>query len=173
MLPNGGAGRNYIREMARLLNSWNEESPLKDIAMKAIHIMPALLLQKPSKTSKSKDNLKALERRLEVWNKGDILALFKEAETLQQRLPKPQEKSVIASISRRFKNFMESGNVNGAIRDSINKSCYPSRFGFRYSPNICTATTSLLLDNNSYAALSTPIMQTSTPSWDRIGTGPF
>ena len=116
MLPNGGAGKNYIREMTRLLNSWNEDSPLKDIAMKAIHIMPALLLQKPSKTSKSKDHLKALERRLEVWNKGDITALFREAETLQQRLPKPQEKSDIASISRRFKNLMESGNVNGAIK---------------------------------------------------------
>ena len=61
MLPNGGAGKNYIRKMTRLLNSWNEESPLKDIATKAIHIMVALLLQKPSKTSKSKDYLKALE----------------------------------------------------------------------------------------------------------------
>ena len=116
MLPNGGAGKSFIRELTRLINSRVEDSPLKHIAMKAVHTMPALLLQKPSKSSKSKDHLKALERRLEVWNKGDISALFREANTLQQRLPKPQERSDIASISKRFKIMMESGNVNGSIK---------------------------------------------------------
>ena len=78
--------------------------------------MQDLILQKPSKSSKSKDHLKAVERRLEVWNKGGISALFREANTLQQRLPKPQERSDVASISKRFKIMMESGNVNGAIK---------------------------------------------------------
>ena len=84
--------------------------------MKAIHVMPALLLQKPSKTSKSKDHVKALERRLELWRKGEIISLMREAETLQSRLPKPTDKRDIASISKRFKNLMENGNVNGAIK---------------------------------------------------------
>ena len=34
---------------------------LKNIGLKSIRVMPALLLQKPSKTSKAKYHLKALE----------------------------------------------------------------------------------------------------------------
>ena len=47
LLPSGKYGNEYIRETTRLLTSWVEDTPLKDIAFKAIHIMPALLLQKP------------------------------------------------------------------------------------------------------------------------------
>ena len=84
--------------------------------MKAVHIMPALLLQKPSKTSKSRDHVKALERRLDLWHEGKIRELLEEAETLQSRLPKPSEKRDIASISKRFKDLMQRGNVNGAMK---------------------------------------------------------
>jgi len=84
--------------------------------MKAIHVMPALLLQKPSKTSKSKDHVYALERRLEIWHKGNLRSLLNEAETIQSRLPEPTKKSDIATISKRFRNLMEKGNVNGAIK---------------------------------------------------------
>ena len=47
MLPNGGSGNNYIREITRLMNQWVEGSPMKNISLKAIHIMPSILLQKP------------------------------------------------------------------------------------------------------------------------------
>ena len=55
MHPNGAAGKKFIREVTRLLNSWYENSALARISMKAVHIMPALLLQKPSSSSKSKE----------------------------------------------------------------------------------------------------------------------
>ena len=67
LLPSGKAGKQYIYETTKLMNEWLQESPLKDIAFKAIKIMPNLLLQKPSKSSKAKDHLKVLERRLESW----------------------------------------------------------------------------------------------------------
>ena len=67
------------------MNEWLQESPLKDIAFKAMMVMPNLLLQKPSKNSKAKDHLKALERLLESWISGDLLEL-KEAETIQKSL---------------------------------------------------------------------------------------
>ena len=45
MLPTGAAGKKYISETTRLgLNAWLNDSPLKDLAFKAIHIMPNLLL---------------------------------------------------------------------------------------------------------------------------------
>ena len=35
-LPSGGAGKDYIRDLTRLTNSWTERSPLHAVAMKAI-----------------------------------------------------------------------------------------------------------------------------------------
>ena len=52
LLPTGKFGKSYIDENTRLMNAWVEDSPLKNIAFKAIMIMPSLLLQKPFKNSK-------------------------------------------------------------------------------------------------------------------------
>ena len=48
MIPSGAVGKKYIEEITRLLKLWIHDSPLKSIALKAIHVMPALLLQKLS-----------------------------------------------------------------------------------------------------------------------------
>ena len=119
ILPNGAAGKNYIREVTRLLNAWTENSPRCEISIKAIHIMPSLLLQKPSRDSNSQDHQKALERRLLLRHKGDICSLLNEAETLQRRLPMLNQRNDIMSISKRFQNQMEKGNVNGAMKGGI------------------------------------------------------
>ena len=92
MLPTGAAGKAYIQELTRLINAWTYNSPVGIIAIKAVHLMPSLLLQKPSKRSKSKDHVKALERRLDLWKKGEIESLVFEAETIQKRLPNNNRK---------------------------------------------------------------------------------
>ena len=51
-LPTGNAGKKYIKEVTKLLNTWTQDTPLRSISLKAIYTMSALLLQKPSKTSK-------------------------------------------------------------------------------------------------------------------------
>ena len=84
--------------------------------------MPALLLQKPSKTSKAHDHVNALERRLLQWRRGEIEALVREAETLQSRMPKPVEKKTIEALSKQLKQKMEKGDVNGAIKLLTNMS---------------------------------------------------
>ena len=116
MLPTGASGKSYIREVTRLLNAWTESSPLKSCAMKAIHVMPALLLQKPSKKSKSKNHMNALERRMASWTKGEFKKLFEEAEAIQSRLPVNNGKRDMAATSRKFKELMQKGNANGAIK---------------------------------------------------------
>ena len=50
MLPSGAAGKNYIQKMALLMKLCVNETPLRKIHLKAIHVIPALLLQKPSKS---------------------------------------------------------------------------------------------------------------------------
>ena len=83
MMPSGAAGKKCIKEITRPLKLWIQDSPLKSTALKAIHVMSPLLLQKPSENSKSKDNLVLLERRLKLWEEGNISNLVHEGETIQ------------------------------------------------------------------------------------------
>ena len=76
LLPKGAAGKSFINEMTRMINAWVHDTPIKNIALKALHIMPALLLQKPSKDSKSKDHLKSLEKRFEIWKEENLNELY-------------------------------------------------------------------------------------------------
>ena len=46
ILPSGRGGKQYVKELTRIINSWTNNSPLRTIAMKAIHhVISALLLQ--------------------------------------------------------------------------------------------------------------------------------
>ena len=87
MLPKGSSGKDYIKEVTRLVNEWLVESPIRKCAMYALHVMPALLFQKPSKFSRSKDHVAALNRMLKKWKNGEFLQHLREATTLQSRLP--------------------------------------------------------------------------------------
>ena len=78
MVPSKGDGKKFIKEVARLINLWTNDSPLKSIALKVIHVMPALLLQKQNKNSKAKEPVAALERRLELWENGYTIELLSE-----------------------------------------------------------------------------------------------
>ena len=57
MVPSGGGGKKFIKEITRLINLWTDDSPLENIAVIAIHVIPALLIQKPNKNSKAKDHV--------------------------------------------------------------------------------------------------------------------
>ena len=48
-------------------------------------LMPAFLLQKPSKSLKSKDHHAALERRRKLWEEGKIEELLYEGQTIQEK----------------------------------------------------------------------------------------
>jgi len=121
MLPTGKPGKSFIEETTRLLNSWTTESALKIVAFKAIMVMPSLLLQKPHKSSKSKEHFAALERRMELWKRGDLNELLKEGETIQKGLKSFNTKQSIAKISKLFAEHMQKGNVNSAIKLLSNK----------------------------------------------------
>ena len=90
--------------------------PIRECAMYALHLMPALLLQKPSKSSKSKDHVATLKRRLQRWKNGEILQLLREATALQSRLLKIGTMKNINVVSRKFREYMSKGNVNSAIK---------------------------------------------------------
>ena len=80
----------------------------------AIHVMLSLL-QNPSKTSKAKDHLKALER-INLWINGNIDELLLEGETIQSRLHDINTPKSIGELSKKFALLMEKGNANGALK---------------------------------------------------------
>ena len=57
---------------------------LECIAMKATTTLQILLLQKSSRTSKSKDHVTHFQRRMELWLDGDIQALLDEGKCIQK-----------------------------------------------------------------------------------------
>ena len=72
-VPSGKLGKNFILELAKWLEHYNTKSNYQNIALKVFMALPALLLQKPSKTSKAKDHRNKLEIRFQLWKDGNIL----------------------------------------------------------------------------------------------------
>jgi hypothetical protein len=52
--------------MTHLLNAFADASAMEVIALKAVMVMPALLLQKPHKRSKAKEHASHLERQINL-----------------------------------------------------------------------------------------------------------
>ena len=84
-------------------------------------VMPSLLLQKPSRKSKSKDHLKPLENRTKLWNAAEIMELLKEAETIQKDLRVPNKPSTIAAISKKSTREMSKDNINSVMKLLVDK----------------------------------------------------
>ena len=91
-IPSGNAGTTFVNELSRPFHAYAVGSTLESIALKAALTMCALLLQKPSRSSKSKDHVACLVRRMASWKAGDIDDLLEEGSTIQHRLTLPKLK---------------------------------------------------------------------------------
>ena len=117
LLLSGSTGKSFIEEMTRHVNIWTFRSKQDIIAMKALMVFPILMLQKTSFTSKSKDNVRTLKRRLNQWKDGQIEKLLVESKTIQERLFKDSAKNQSSdSETTLFAQFMEDGKVNKALK---------------------------------------------------------
>ena len=81
MVPFGRAGTDFVKELTSLFNNYGTASSMECIALKAAMVMPALLLQRPHRDSKSRDHVACLERRLPLWRNGNIKSLLDEGIT--------------------------------------------------------------------------------------------
>ena len=69
-------------------------------ALKALHVMSALLLEKQSKDSKSRDHLKSLERRFEIWKEGNINGFYENGRAIQDRMKSGGSPNDIVKITK-------------------------------------------------------------------------
>ena len=88
LVPSGSTGKAFVSEVACLFQAYGDSSSLESIAMKTITVLRALLLQKPSHSSKSGDHVTHLQRRLDLWLKGDIQALTDEGRCMHNTFVK-------------------------------------------------------------------------------------
>ena len=115
-IPSGRAGKNFIGELTYWLKQFNCNSDLNSIALKAFMVLPPLILQKPSATSKSKEHSAAIERRLALWRQGDLNLLMKEVRFIQDRFVTSKKIRSTDDISRVFARLVLQGKLSAAIK---------------------------------------------------------
>ena len=108
-VPRGNAGTLFVQETARLLDAYSHAIVLEGIALKAVMVLPALLLQKPLTVR--------LNDRFVRWQDGDIDSLLHEGRTIQSRLNTCQQRRHNdAKVARSFEKLVAAGNVKAALR---------------------------------------------------------
>ena len=113
-VPSGQAGKAFIEEMTKTINFFTSSSNMESIAITMVMIMPALLLQKPSKKSKTKDHVAYLNKRLSWWKDGELNLLIREGEVIQKRLK--NSKNTKEHQEKIFVRLMLQGKVSAALR---------------------------------------------------------
>ena len=114
-LPSGKSGRAFVSKLCRLFHAYATGSALE-------------LLQRPHHRSKNDDNISHLNRRLCLWNKGDIDGLVSKGRVLQRvlSLSKPSrmgKSSLKDNIAQKFSDLMMCGRVKDALRLLSEDNC--------------------------------------------------
>ena len=104
-----------MKELTRLFQAFADGSSLEHVCMKAITLIQILLLQKPSKRSKTKDNICHLKRRLDIWSNGDILQLLDEGRCIQTRMLSRLATGKSKIDSHIFRSLMGQGKIKSAL----------------------------------------------------------
>ena len=117
-VPCGKTGKSFVLELARMFRAYADSSALEGVALKAAMVMPALMLQKPHSRSKAKEPAKHLERRLQLWVKGEIESLVNEGRTIQHQFAQDCRKHRRSTqpVARTFAKLMMEGKVRAALR---------------------------------------------------------
>ena len=116
-LPSGATGKAFIRELTRLIESWTNSTEICDTALKALMVMPALLLQKPTRKSTAKQHKEYLKKRLDLWSSGNFEELLKEGRQIQHKMKQNSRiNETPEETAKQFAKLMFQGKVNAALR---------------------------------------------------------
>ena len=114
LVPYDKVGREFIDTLSNLIKEWNDRTQLQCVTLKAFFVLLAVGMEKPSRTSKSKDHQDCLKERLELWKEGQIEKLLREGRLLQSRLSKAKSQSP-QDKARTFANLIMDGQINSAM----------------------------------------------------------
>ena len=112
LIPYGKTGRDFIDQLTKLIDDWNNRSPMQHLALKAAIVLLATALQKPRQRSKAKKHQECLEKR---WRNGEIESLLREGRMIQRRLLR-SNKNDPPNKARIFAKLVMEGQINSALR---------------------------------------------------------
>ena len=115
-MPRNATGKEAIKEMTRLLNLFNNKTAWEPVAIHLLIVFITLMLQKPAKTSKMKQNTAYLKKRLDLWRDGSLSAIMSECEEVQRRMQSRSQKQEKESTMRGFSRLMMAGKVRQALK---------------------------------------------------------
>ena len=115
-LTKGRVGKLFVNETARLFESLTEGNPMERFALKAMAVMPHLILQKSSRKMKAPEIRAAVEKRMDMWKKGQMEELFDIAQTIQQRFIESHKHIKKEALAKSFASLIFQGKINAAIR---------------------------------------------------------
>ena len=114
LVPYGKVGRDFIDQLSKHINDWTNGTAMQHLGINAAILLLAVGLQKPSRKSKAKEHQECLEKRLKLWENGNIDCLLREGRMIQRRLQKscrndsPNKAKIFAKL------VMEGANQFGA-----------------------------------------------------------
>ena len=113
-ISKGHIGKVFVNELACLFSAFASGSALEPVALKATIVLPHLVLQKPHRRSKPKDHVSSLERRMKLWEQGDLTELLKEGRAIQNRFPRfpsSRHQGNEQQVARPFAKMMFQGKT--------------------------------------------------------------
>ena len=116
LVPYGKIGREFIDQITKDINDWNNSTEGHHIALKAAFVLLALVLQKPSQKSKARDHQECLTKRLALWKDGKIAELLREGRSVQKRLVRSHQKKDPPHKAKIFAKLVMEGQINSALR---------------------------------------------------------
>ena len=113
-VPSGSSGKAFVLELSCLYQAYADSSSLESVTLKARSVLVALILQKPNRTSKSKDHVAHLNHRIALWKEGNLSALLDEGQCIQRHL-RFCDAPYKDRAARIFNNLMLQGKVYFAL----------------------------------------------------------
>jgi len=121
-VPPGAQSKKFIGIMNYWLDQYVKDSPWANVALKVFMVLPNLILQKPSKNSKTRQHIQLMRERLELWELGEFDKIIRDCNAIQKKMVK-SIKQDDCNFEKLFVRFMLLGKLNSAIRLLDSDSC--------------------------------------------------
>ena len=115
LVPYGKIGRDFIDQLSKHINDWNNGAAMQHLALKAAIVLLAVGLQKPYQKSKAKEHQECLEKRLKLWRNGKIDCLLREGRMIQRRIQKSRRNDP-PNKAKIFAKLVMEGQISSALR---------------------------------------------------------
>ena len=118
-IATGSIGKAFVNLLVAELQRFTDSAGTDCIALYRFSVLSSLILQSTRSNSKLKENTLHLQRRMALWQAGNLTSLMSECRCLQDLLFRPRKgghKRGEEDEARHFSHLMCQGRVHDALR---------------------------------------------------------